>query len=188
MSLRRPKQPEAVREQILAAARQVLAEQGAAALSFDRVLALTDLSKGGLQHHFRTRQALLDGLFEQLLARFALLLETGLAREPAGPARATRTYVKVVCRAALTDSATDGREVAALLVADPRYQQRHTALVEAFCRDDAIAPGLALTCRYAVDGLWHACAFSGRPASEAAATLQAHLLALLGEAGAVAQR
>lgn len=161
MNIRRSKHPEAVREQILQAAKQVLSEEGAAALTFDRILSRTDLSKGGIQYHFPSKQAMLDALFDHLMARFVAALNASLNEEPAGPHRKLRAYIKTVSQA--VESAADAQEAAALLMLDPKYQVQHTKLVDEFCRSDATEAGLALSCRYAMDGLWHVQAFSRRP-------------------------
>ncbi|BEG75958.1 hypothetical protein HBIAX_03031 [Achromobacter xylosoxidans] len=180
MNIRRAKQPAAVRAQILEAAKQVLAAEGAEALTFDRVLAGTDLSKGGIQYHFRTKQALMDGLFDQLMEEFSALLHETLAAAPAGPAQRIRVYIQVVSLAA--ESTIAAREAMALLMADPKYQAIHTALVDDFCRPDAVAADLSLTCRFAVEGLWQAQVLLRAPQPEVVARVRNCLLGLLDRA------
>ena len=177
MNLRRSKQPAAVRARILQAAQEVLARGGATALTFDRVLARTDLSKGGIQYHFRTKQALLDGLFDHLMAEFGALLHAALEAEPAGPQRRIRAYVETVCQAA--GSGADSRAVVALLMADPKYQRAHAELVRAFCQPDTVAPDLSLTCRCAADGLWQAQVLGGEPEAQEVDSVRTCLLRLL---------
>lgn len=177
MNIRRAKQPAAVRVQILEAARQVLADEGAGALTFDSVLARTDLSKGGIQYHFRTKQALMDGLFDHLMQEFSDNLHEALAAEPAGADQRIRTYIRVVSLAA--ESTLAAREAMALLMADPKYQAIHTALVDDFCRPDEVAADLSLTCRFAVEGLWQAQVLLRAPQPETVASVRDCLLGLL---------
>jgi AcrR family transcriptional regulator len=180
MNIRRAKQPAAVRLQILEAARHVLADEGAGALTFDSVLARTDLSKGGIQYHFRTKHALMDGLFDHLMQEFAAALHDALAAEPAGADQHIRTYIKVVSQAA--ESMTAGREAMALLMADPKYQAIHTELVDDFCSPDDVAADLSLSCRFAVEGLWQAQVLLRAPRPEVVASVRDCLLGLLDNA------
>lgn len=182
MNIRRAKRPAAVRAQILDAARQVLAAEGAGALTFDSVLARTDLSKGGIQYHFRTKQALMDGLFDHLMQGFSATLQEALAAEPQCRDQRIRVYIKVVSMAA--ESAVDAREAMVLLMADPKYQAIHTELVDDFCRPDEVAADLSLTCRFAVEGLWQAQVLMRAPQPDVVASVRNCLLGLLDKAAA----
>ncbi len=181
MNIRRTKQPAAVRAQVLAAAKQVLVEEGAGALTFDSVLARTDLSKGGIQYHFRTKQALLDGLFNHLMQEFFASLHEALAAEPSGPDQRIRVYISVVSRAA--ESAVDAREAMVLLMIDPKYQTTHTELLDDFCRPDEVPADLSLTCRFAVEGLWQAQVLRREPQPEVVASVRSYLFKILDKAG-----
>lgn len=57
------------RQQILDAYEDLLIDKGLAAVTLDAVAAKADVSKGGLLYHFRSKEALLDGLIERLLDR-----------------------------------------------------------------------------------------------------------------------
>ena len=153
MRIHRPKQPELLRERILAATREVLLADGWHALTQERVLAKLDISKGGLQHHFRTKQQLLDGLFTSLFDGFAQRYAEVLAQEPAGPARCIRAYV----RSAYDDSLEvqrNGRALVLCAIASEIYQQRWSQFLEQALADDHLDPAIQLTCRLFADGLW----------------------------------
>ncbi|WP_193164789.1 TetR/AcrR family transcriptional regulator [Microbulbifer hainanensis] len=64
------------KEAIIRAAEEVVREKGARKLTLDAVAAQCGLSKGGLVHHFRTKQALLQAMLES-----AIGCETELAEE-----------------------------------------------------------------------------------------------------------
>ena len=53
---RRQKQPQLIRGQLLAVVRSLLVEQGPHAVTLDAVAKQANVTKGGLQHHFRTKQ------------------------------------------------------------------------------------------------------------------------------------
>src|SRR5689334_2348972 len=57
------------REAILEAAEAVVAEAGAAHLTLDAVAARAGMSKGGLLYHYRSKEALLQGMLARLLER-----------------------------------------------------------------------------------------------------------------------
>jgi len=65
---RRSEQKEATREQILEAAKMLLAEHGYAALRVAAVAAKAEISLGGLLHHFPTKDALVIAVLERLSA------------------------------------------------------------------------------------------------------------------------
>lgn len=172
MALSRPKQPDVLRARILAAAQGVLLDEGLAAVTHDRVLARTGISKGGLQHHFRTKQLLLDALFEQLFTGFVAQYDEALAQEPPGPARNIRAYVKASRRNAL-DVARTGRATVLLAMADEQYQARWSRFLHQACSADTLEPGTLLACRLAADGLWYSLVFGPTPgAAEVDAALQ----------------
>lgn len=57
-----------VRERVLDAASAQIVELGVAALTLEAVAARAGVSKGGLLYHFRSKQALVDGLADRLRA------------------------------------------------------------------------------------------------------------------------
>jgi AcrR family transcriptional regulator len=60
------------RETILDAAETVVVDSGAHALTLDDVHKRAGISKGGLLHHFRSKEALIDAMIERYIARVAL--------------------------------------------------------------------------------------------------------------------
>jgi AcrR family transcriptional regulator len=63
----------AARDQIAQAALTVFALKGFAASSMEDICLAAGCSKGGLYHHFRTKNAVLSGVVDRLAARDALL-------------------------------------------------------------------------------------------------------------------
>ena len=61
---------QSAREKILNAAEARLLASGPAGLVLDAVAADAGVSKGGLLYHFRTKEALVGGLCDRMLARF----------------------------------------------------------------------------------------------------------------------
>lgn len=59
-----------LRQRLLQAALEVLRQEGLLALTLERVAERAGVSKGGLLHHFPTKEDLLTGLLERELDRF----------------------------------------------------------------------------------------------------------------------
>lgn len=68
---------ERTRARLLAAAKQILVEQGATHLTLEAVAAAAGVSKGGLLYHFPNKAALVDGLAERLVEYTEANLERG---------------------------------------------------------------------------------------------------------------
>ena len=58
------------RERIIAGALEIIGEEGVDALTFEALAERVGLTRGGVVYHFRTREALLAGIAEDLLARW----------------------------------------------------------------------------------------------------------------------
>lgn len=77
---------------LLEAAEHIIHTRGAAALSFDAIAKAADVSKGGVQGAFGTKEALLQALFEHLDGEHEALFKTALAQG----ASAVDAYVDAV--------------------------------------------------------------------------------------------
>jgi len=82
------------RTQLLETAIAVLHRVGARAFTMDAVAREAGVSKGGLIHHFPNREALIEGMFELVHARFEDRFEKALQEEPEGSGRRTRAYIR----------------------------------------------------------------------------------------------
>ncbi|TNU73100.1 TetR family transcriptional regulator [Miniimonas arenae] len=93
---------ERTRARLLEAAAAAIGEKGPE-VSLDLVARRAGVSKGGLLHHFPSRDALLEALMRHLLAAFDTSVERELERAQAedpteadAPGRLTRAYVRAV--------------------------------------------------------------------------------------------
>ena len=79
------------------AASRIVAEQGVDAFTLEAVALAAGVSKGGLLHHFSSKEALILALIVHVLATFETEMEQALdPGEPAGsPGRWTRAYIKL---------------------------------------------------------------------------------------------
>lgn len=103
--------PPAARDKVLTAFATIVAEQGEQAATMDAVAARAGVSKGGLLYHFGSREALVEGLAERLLA------------DGEADVRAMRAAPEGVVAYYLSTSADSPRELNELYVAASRITQ-----------------------------------------------------------------
>lgn len=154
----RKKQPDVLREQLLLAAARLAIQQGVQGISIEAVASLAGVSKGGLQHHFRSKQALLDALFERAWQDFLAALNAAIAADPCERGRATRAYVRVTAGMAADEEPALWSALTIIMLADAALRARWSAWIQAHTPLDAAASeeeGAALLlCRLAADGLY----------------------------------
>lgn len=148
------------RERILNSAEDRLLARGPAGLVLDAVAADAGVSKGGLLYHFATKEALVAGLCDRMLARFDSQLEALFDADGGSPGAWTRAYlastVTVDAKPADTSAqlmagilATLGRDSAHLEKVRKHFARWHERLAQ-----DGIDPKTATLVRLAADGLW----------------------------------
>lgn len=152
----RSKQPEQVRTQLLRVAIELIVGEGYESLTLDKVAKRAGVSKGGLQYHFSSKAALLQGVCDSLCDMFEPIFNEALAQEPEGPKRCTRAYIRV-CFAEVDPLCTKAMFI--LTLAIPEYARRQGEWMQGLIAQDAAthSPDLAqllLLCRFAADGLW----------------------------------
>ncbi|THK38259.1 TetR/AcrR family transcriptional regulator [Ensifer sp. MPMI2T] len=152
----RKKQPERVRQQLLEVAARLSLEQGIGAVTLDAVSQAAGVSKGGLLHHFPNKLALLDGLFDELVARFDRAIEEAMEGDDVERGRFTRAYL-TVCFAFDAEAEGKGWQVLTIaLLAEPHLKARWRDWVarraDEFAATDS-SPNCLLA-RFAADGVW----------------------------------
>jgi AcrR family transcriptional regulator len=78
----RAKQPEQVRHALLDCTAAVAMDHGVAGVTVQAVATAAGVTKGGLFHHFASKQALIEGLFADLLARLDAEIDVTIAADP----------------------------------------------------------------------------------------------------------
>lgn len=153
----RTRNPDLTRAALLDAAGRVLQTQGAA-LSLDAVAREAGVSKGGLLHHYPSREALLSALAHELIARFRACVAEARAREVAAHGEAPGAWLRAYIEVSFTPQAGEEALIAALaplaghpeLLAGLRAAQ---AFVVEEAEADGLPPGRAHAIRLACDAL-----------------------------------
>lgn len=156
---RRPKQPQLIRDRLLAATIELLVEEGIGAVTLNAVAARAGVSKGGLQHHFCSKQELLEALSSQVLDHFKNQVDTVADADAETHGRNTRAYLRASADGFAERSERELWKAAMMLVmARPEFRTPFQAWETASlqqdatqCDDDATR---LLICRLAADGLW----------------------------------
>jgi AcrR family transcriptional regulator len=144
------------RETVLRAAAQIIAHQGISAFTIDAVAREAGVTKGGVLHHFPTKEDLVSGLIDQVISIFNMRLQEELTAEPSDvPGRWLRAYIRTVF-AAPYDVNNLIPALAAAVATDHQTLDRIRRSFEESQRaavEDGIDPVQATVIRLAVDGL-----------------------------------
>jgi len=146
---------EARREAIVRAALEVIRERGVQALTLDSAAKQAGVSKGGLIHHFNTKEALVRGMLDtatqMLHEEIESAYETSTDRTPGS---FVRSYVETTLRHAEEGYLLPLFE---LVARDPGMAvalAEHNAWCHQRFENDGIDPVLAHVIASAADGLW----------------------------------
>lgn len=149
-----------LREAVLNAAEAVVTRQGFANLTLDAVAAEAGLSKGGLLHHFPSKDRLLEGLVHRTAEGWRRCYTQGYESVPEGPGRMTRGLIQHCLSDAKAWTEQLRHTSAAVFAAlaqnpsliDPMraaYNDLHQKIM-----NDGLPPGVGEAIASAIDGLW----------------------------------
>lgn len=175
----RKKQPDAVRRALLDAAARIAQEQGLTAMTVQAVATAAGVTKGGLFHHFPSKQALVAAVHADLFDKMDAEVDGHMAQDPQPAGSFTRAYVEVILSG--EDFGTNSLWVAlsGALLADFTADRTWPAwIAERLERHRATddTPMLEIV-RYAADGAWFTY-IAQPPAPERLAALRATLIAM----------
>lgn len=168
-----------MRHRILDAAERLIQADGVPGLTIARAAAEAGVSKGGLLHHFGSKEALLSALLERLAGVVQEAFDETVAAVTEGPGRIARACIAWQFEdAAGADERTD-RAAAVFLAAhhhDPRLLEPIRVVLAGFrarVEGDGLPPGHGTVVWAACDGLFMARLF-GLYALTAAERAQMH--------------
>lgn len=144
------------RTRLVEAALHTLREHSLAGLTLETVAREAGISKGGLLHHFPSKDVLVEAILRHLLESFEAQVESQLAGEAERPGRLLRAYVH-----ATFDGTPLSLELLSLLASTLAENPRLMSLVsEDFTRwqvrllNDGVPPARAMVIRHAADAYW----------------------------------
>ena len=150
----RKKQPEIVRRSLLDCAAKLAAEQGVAALSVQAVADAAGVTKGGLFHHFPSKQALLEAVMTDLLAALDAEIDDLVSQDCEAFGSFTRAYVNAV----FSDRGRQWAAISVSMVGEPSLRRMWNSWIEGrLARHKETDDGVVLEMvRLAADGIWFA--------------------------------
>jgi AcrR family transcriptional regulator len=149
-----------LRDALLDAAEAVVGRQGIANLTLDAVAAQAGVSKGGLLHHFRTKDRLVEGLVTRAAEDWRACWKGAYESAPEGPGRMARGLLNHClsdARSWTEQLRRSSSAVFAALAQNPSliepmrvaYSDLHRHIGE-----DGLPPGVGEAVVAAIDGLW----------------------------------
>ncbi len=149
---------DATRRSVLAAAAEIVAVEGASRLTLDAVAERVGLSKGGILHHFATKDSLISAMVEDIVTQFEGDLGRHLQGER-GPGSFARAFLRACLDSdgVLTRSLRVSAGILAAVAIDNRLLaplRRSYDVWRARLENDGIDPAIAEIVRSAADGLW----------------------------------
>ena len=151
-----PKDPERTRERLIEATLLTLQTEGTSKLSLESIARQAGVSKGGLLHHYPSKDALIQAIVQSLLDAFEHSVTHYAAQEPERPGRWLRAYI----HASFENSSQQAEQGAVLLalIAENRtllpfvqddLQRWHLRLIQ-----DGVPIVRATIIRQAADATW----------------------------------
>lgn len=152
----RRKDPLKLRAALLDATAAIIAEQGLARVTVDAVARRAGVTKGGLFHHFPSKQALIDGVADRMIATADETVDAQMAVDTEPRGRFTRALMNCVSRQDADAEIASARVLCLALLADPALQERWARWIAGRLERHADTDG-GTSCaivRLACDGLW----------------------------------
>jgi AcrR family transcriptional regulator len=150
------KQPTLVRRRLLDNGARLCVEQGVAGLTLQAVADAAGVTKGGLLHHFSTKQALIEEIFNERLQAFDTSIKRAMKLDPEPSGCFTRAYITATLELIEKDDFIQWAALMMAMLTEPGLKKRWTQWLEQrleHYQDTDSGPEMQLA-RYAVDGLW----------------------------------
>lgn len=146
---------------MLDAAEEVVLRDGIGRLTLDAVAKEARLSKGGLMHHFPTKDALIDAMVKRKVNGWRAEYEAAIERETPGPGRVMRALISLCLSETDCSGDTECRRCF-VLVAALVHDAKHVEMMREVHRDlasrvesDGLPPGLGEAVHLSMSGLWY---------------------------------
>lgn len=147
-------------DRFLDAAESVILRESIGRLTLDAVAAEANASKGGLLHHFPSKERLIEAMVHRIVSNWRTQTFESIEKEPPGRGRIPKAIIKVAfdrpCEFS-EDCKRNSTVLIAALVACPSLVQPMRDFEKelyAMVAEDGLLPGVGEAVLLAVDGLW----------------------------------
>lgn len=158
-------------DHLLDAAQKVVLQGGASSITLDAVAAEAGVSKGGLLHHFPTKEKLIEAMVIRIVAEWRQDVLQAIEAQPHGPGRVARAFLAMSFEECADFADCVQRSTVVLLTAltaNPDLVQPLRDVyreLEELVANDGLKPGCGEAVLSAIDGLWFAKIFGTRNVS-----------------------
>lgn len=145
------------RDQIIDAALSVVRSQGMTALTLEEAARIAGISKGGILYHFKSKEALIQGMVARLAQQCESLQLAHYDRLTPGPNRWARALIETSFDPMAPSTDPAGCALLAAVATNPSLMEPIEDMIDTAFRRmtaDAVDPSLALLVILAMDGLW----------------------------------
>ncbi|MBU4529830.1 MAG: TetR family transcriptional regulator [Hoeflea sp.] len=152
----RRKQPDLVRRNLLEHAMRLAESEGLSGVTVQAVAAAAGVTKGGLFHHFPSKQALIEAMFADVMARLDADIEAHIAADGNPKGCFTRAYVETMLAGKTFGLGTPWSSLAVSMIMEPSLGLLWTDWLQDRLdrhHDTDAAPHLEII-RLAADGAW----------------------------------
>lgn len=177
--LHRKKQPEVVRRNLIYHAMRLAENEGLTGVTVQAVATAAGVTKGGLFHHFPSKQALIEAVFADTLARLDADIDAHIASDSKKQGCFTRAYVETMLANKTFGLGTAWSHLAASMIMEPPLRLLWSSWLQSRLdhhRDTDATPVLEVV-RLAADGAWLAYLGLGEKSLDAEA-LQRQLISM----------
>lgn len=119
---KRKKQPELVRRTLLDQAAKLAIKEGLGSVTVQAVANAAGVTKGGFIHHFPSKQALIDTLFQELLDSIDADIDRFMADDPEPYGSFTRAYLETVFEAGWQGNFSPWATLSVSMLTDPNLR------------------------------------------------------------------
>ncbi|EYF01792.1 TetR/AcrR family transcriptional regulator [Chondromyces apiculatus] len=152
----RKKEPALVRRRLLEHGARLCGQQGVAGLSLQEVAETAGVTKGGLLHHFPSKQALVEAIFDDLMQAFEEIVQREMASDPEPFGRFTRAYINGTLDLIGREDRGGWSALMMSTLTEPSLKRKWVEWLDGHLQQEGRVdadPMLELA-RYAVDGMW----------------------------------
>lgn len=155
---KRKKQPELVRRALLDQAARITLEQGLSKVTFQAVADAVGVTKGGVMHHFATKDALILEVFYDAMAKFEAEVNAAMAKDPVSYGSFTRAYIDATISLGEKGQAEFNSQATlyVLMLGDRMLRERWAEWSNAQLKKHADTDNSETLCmvRLVADGIW----------------------------------
>jgi Transcriptional regulator len=152
----RKKQPELVRQKLLDCAAEIAVNHGLRDVTIQAVADAAGVTKGGLLHHYPSRQHLEQALFDELLDRLDRDIDGFMAGDTSSRGCFTRAYVRAVTDMDWSEKHSPWAALSILTISDAASRQRWNVWLHGRlkCHEKTDSGSDLQIVRCAADGVW----------------------------------